>query len=63
MFDFSVCDPVRHIHCETSPNTFKCLPTYVMCDGHDDCGDGSDEDVAICRSMFKLKISTIHRND
>lgn len=24
-------------------STFKCIPFNLKCDGHDDCGDGLDE--------------------
>ena len=53
------CSPDAYFRCHND----ACLPNEVKCDGHDDCGDGSDEQscgerrllntMRRCRSILK----------
>lgn len=37
------CTPVREFSCVNPVGDLECIPATHVCDGHDDCGDGSDE--------------------
>ena len=37
----SVCHPVDEFECRTRPG--DCVPRNLLCDGYEDCEDGSDE--------------------
>lgn len=50
----SVCDG-NEIPCRNG----QCIPNYWVCDGHNDCIDGSDEESLSCTNIYFLeKIST-----
>lgn len=40
------CEPDRPFKCTT---TGQCIANTLMCNGYEDCTDGSDEDVNICK--------------
>lgn len=50
--DISHCS-LRQFSCLTVK---KCIPITYMCDGDNDCADGSDEDVKQCTSKFIYKL-------
>lgn len=44
------CDALKRFQCENH----RCVPRYQLCDGHDNCGDGSDENnMTLCASRLK----------
>lgn len=45
-----ICPSARHFQCLDHLGALVCYPSYVMCDGHDDCGDGMDETAPECES-------------
>lgn len=49
------CPPGHH-HCQN----MACVEPHQLCDGEDDCGDGSDEDAPACRELEGL-LWTIQR--
>jgi hypothetical protein len=40
----TVCAPIREFKCANANGMKPCEPINHKCDGHDDCGDGSDEE-------------------
>lgn len=40
------CEPDRPFKCIT---TGQCIANAIVCNGYEDCTDGSDEDVNICK--------------
>lgn len=40
------CDSNRPFKCT---DTGRCMPTSMVCDGHHDCTDSSDENVHLCQ--------------
>jgi hypothetical protein len=36
---------------EKCPGVNKCVLYYQFCNGVDDCGDGSDEDIELCGTL------------
>jgi len=44
------CDALKRFQCENH----RCVPRYQLCDGIDNCGDGSDENnMTLCSSRLK----------
>jgi hypothetical protein len=44
------CDALKRFQCENR----RCVPRYQLCDGIDNCGDGSDENnMTLCASRLK----------
>ena len=39
-----MCAPIREFKCANANGMKPCEPINHKCDGHDDCGDGSDEE-------------------
>jgi low density lipoprotein-related protein 2 len=44
------CDALKRFQCDNH----RCVPRYQLCDGVDNCGDGSDENnMTLCASRVK----------
>jgi hypothetical protein len=44
------CDALKRFQCENH----RCVPRYQLCDGVDNCGDGTDENnMTLCASRVK----------
>ncbi|CAK8695848.1 unnamed protein product [Clavelina lepadiformis] len=64
--DLSTCDENTEFQCRTSPG--DCVPRELLCDGYEDCDDGSDEIECGCASheyqcVSGLCISATYRCD